>query len=216
MKSNYYTQSWFVCPHCCFIRLFWQESLDEHEYDLFERLRGAQRAVGDTNPLIVQAKQVEADKRSSTADNIGEESKTPSSKASKPRKAEFEEVLEERMKVEGWDHTIDQMWRGVPGHDILSDNRLHMSLWQSIVKKELEAASRTGYVPRYLRAIYNERFPPTSEELGRRCPICWEVCSKVANTQRHMTSYHGKKDVSLKTFFRQEAKEGCSERNKWF
>jgi len=97
--------------------------------NLVETLREIQQHVGATQPLVQPAKQIEAGKSSSMANDIMEESKDPVSKQSRVKKSEFEQVMNDEVKGDGWDQAIDQMWRGVRGHDVLSDCHLQMVLW---------------------------------------------------------------------------------------
>ena len=97
--------------------------------DLVEILRDAQSKVGATKPLVLKAKQIEADQSSSMANDIMEESKGPVSKRPRVKKSEFEQVMSDEVKGDGWHRAIDQMWRGVRGHEVISDDHLALVLW---------------------------------------------------------------------------------------
>ena len=182
MEPDFFTQPWFVGSLCCLINLLLQNALEEEEMELVNKLLAEQAKVGKNQALVQPVAKSEAGKSKVMAHNIQEESKDAKSQSLKVRRGKFERNKTLAVVDKSWDATIDQMWRGVPGHNILSPHHLTMVLWWQILTKELEAARLSGWVPKYLRAIYNYRFPPTLDEVQRRCPICWEVCSKLANT----------------------------------
>ena len=184
--------------------------------ELINKLLDAQAKVGKKAALVQPAKKVEAEEKKGEAHNLQEESKGPKPKRRKPTQAAFEQAKKVAVADDSWHPAVDQMWRGVPGHSIVSENRMAMVLWQTTVKQELEAARRSGFVPAYLRAIYNQRFPPTLDEVQRRCAICWQVFSQTCHVQRHMDSFHGKKKERMRGYFRQETKELCVARTTWW
>ena len=151
--------------------------MSEDDYDLFVRLQDAQYKVGKNKPLTgEEGDEVMTEANLATA-NTMEESKDGSALPQRGLKWVFESKLQSIMPTAGWDKTFDKLWRGVHGYMDCSTEQLEMIIWHKMLKQECEAARASKYVPPYLRAIYNERFPPTAAQVARRCPVCWEEFS---------------------------------------
>jgi len=133
--------------------------------DLLSRLRQAQLAQGDLQPLqevTTTNVPIEKQEKQLRAEEETKETHRPGEMLQVDKYSQF---LHQDDQGEAWAEVVDSMYFS---HDEEWQDRpsaVSLKLWSIIIKIALSRAERSGDVPLYLRCLFEMRFPLTAEEL---------------------------------------------------